>query len=91
MTQSFARGGVAVITGGASGVDLMMANRCHDRGMHVIIADKDVEHIAAAAQKLGDDVTAMELDVSNPEDWDSLKATVEEDFGGGFSDSLDND
>lgn len=89
MTQSFAKGGVAIITGGASGIDLMMANKCHGRGMHVIVADKDVEHVAAAKQKLGDDVTAMELDVSNPEDWKSLKTTVEEDFGGGFSCFLD--
>lgn len=85
MAQSFAKGGVALITGGASGIGLALAKKCHGYGMRVVIADKNEEHLVAAKETLGGDITALEVDVSRKEDWDSLMGTIGRDFGGGFS------
>ena len=85
MVQSFTKGGVALITGGASGIGLALAKKCHGYGMRVVIADKNAESLTAAKESFGGDVTAVEVDVSRKEDWDSLKSTVERDLGGEFS------
>lgn len=84
MAQAFANGGVALITGGASGIGLALAKKCHGYGMRVVIADKNADSLAAAKKSFGGDVTSLETDVSRKEDWDSLKSRVERDFGGGF-------
>ena len=82
MVQSFTKGGVALITGGASGIGFALAKKCHGYGMRVIIADKNAESLAAARESFGGGVTAVEVDVSCKGDWDALKATVERDLGG---------
>ena len=82
MAQVFTKGGVALITGGASGIGLAIARKCHGYGMRVIIADKSAESLAAARQSLGDGATALEMDVSRKEDWDLVKSRIESDFGG---------
>ena len=82
MAQVFTKGGVALITGGASGIGLAIARKCHGYGMRVIIADKSAESLAAARQSLGDDATALEIDVSRKEDWDLVKSRLEHDFEG---------
>lgn len=81
MAQVFKKGGVALITGGASGIGLALAKKCQGHGMRVLIADKNAEALALAKESLGD-VTALEADVSWVEDWQSLRAVVERDFGG---------
>jgi NAD(P)-dependent dehydrogenase (short-subunit alcohol dehydrogenase family) len=47
------RGKVAVITGGASGIGLALAERCLDEGMAVVIGDSEPGPLAEAATRLG--------------------------------------
>ncbi|KAH7169950.1 hypothetical protein EDB81DRAFT_150089 [Dactylonectria macrodidyma] len=82
MAQSFASGGIAVITGGASGIGLSLAKKCHGYGMRVVIADWNSDALDAAAKSLGDGVTPFKMDVSQKEDWESLKATVQKNYEG---------
>lgn len=81
MAQVFKKGGVALITGGASGIGLAIAKKCHGYGMRVLIVDKNSKALTEAKEALGD-VTALETDVSQLEEWQSLRAVVERDFGG---------
>src|SRR5262249_29789966 len=60
-------GKVAFITGGGSGVGLGMAKAFVAAGMRVAIADIRRDHLAAATAELGDDVHAIELDVTDRE------------------------
>ncbi|KAH7162021.1 hypothetical protein B0J13DRAFT_431671 [Dactylonectria estremocensis] len=82
MSQSFASGGVAVITGGASGIGLSLAKKCHGYGMRVVIADWNSDALDAASKSLGADVTPFKMDVSKKEDWESLKTVVQKDLDG---------
>ncbi|SPO06510.1 related to 20beta-hydroxysteroid dehydrogenase [Cephalotrichum gorgonifer] len=81
MAQTFKKGGVALITGGASGIGLAIAKKCLGHGMRVIIVDKNPATLADAS-KISTDITVLEADVGRKEDWDSLKSVVERDFGG---------
>lgn len=87
MAQAFVKGGIALITGGASGIGFAIAKKCLDHGMRVIILDKDDESLSKAKDTIGGDVTPLKADVSCKEDWDSVKSTIERDFGGTFSTS----
>lgn len=63
-------GGVAVITGGASGLGLAMAKECARRGLSVVLADTSENEMARAAQDvsaLGAHVRAVKTDVSDPD------------------------
>ena len=82
MAQSFESGGIAVITGGASGIGLALAKKCHGYGMSVIVADKNEESLASVKKSIGDRVTTVKLDVGRLEEWASLKTTIEQDFNG---------
>ena len=82
MAQAFAKGGVALITGGASGIGLAIAKKCIGHGMRVFVVDKHSDALKLASETLGGGVTPLQADVSNKEDWDSVKATVDRDFGG---------
>ena len=82
-------GGVAVITGGASGIGLAAAKKLAGLGMRVCIADIGVERLARArneivtAANLPDaDVMAVEADVSRIADLINLEKAVGEHFGG---------
>ncbi|KPM44235.1 hypothetical protein AK830_g2329 [Neonectria ditissima] len=82
MASPFVAGGVAIITGGASGIGLSLAKKCHGYGMRVIIADWDSSALDAAIKTLGDGVTPFKMDVAQKEDWDALKKRVDENFDG---------
>ena len=56
--------------------------------MRVLIVDKNAEALTSAKESLGD-VTALETDVSQLEEWQSLRAIVERDFGGKSSGVVD--
>jgi NAD(P)-dependent dehydrogenase (short-subunit alcohol dehydrogenase family) len=58
-------GKVAFITGGGSGVGLGMATAFIGAGMKVAIADIREDHLEAATAKLGGDVLAIRLDVTD--------------------------
>lgn len=84
---AFARGGVAVITGGASGIGLAAARRFARAGMKVCLADLpgaklDGAKAEVAALAGGNDaVLAVPTDVSRPEDLQRLKETAFKAFG----------
>ncbi len=82
-------GGVAVITGGASGIGLAAAKKLAGLGMRVCIADIGVERLARARNEIvtaanipDADVMAVEADVSRIADLINLEKAVGEHFGG---------
>lgn len=74
-------GKVAFITGGASGMGLGMARAFTAAGMKVMLADVDVQRLAAAEKELkgkGADVATLVCDVSKEKSvFDAADATVE--------------
>ena len=64
-----------VITGAARGIGLATAGELRRRGARVTIGD--VDHLAAkhAAEGLGDDVTALPLDVTDPDGFAAFEKT----------------
>jgi NAD(P)-dependent dehydrogenase (short-subunit alcohol dehydrogenase family) len=75
------RSKVAVVTGGASGIGLAMAERFAREGMKLVLADVEKEPLDAVTarfQKDGVEVLAVETDVSDAERMDALgKATLD--------------
>ncbi len=78
-------GRCAVVTGGASGIGLAMAAAFAGEGMRVVIADRDDETAARAADDLaassGADVMAAHVDVADPDSVERLRQAVCERFG----------
>ncbi|QEL26674.1 SDR family NAD(P)-dependent oxidoreductase [Bosea sp. F3-2] len=77
---------VAVITGGASGIGFAAARAFADRGMRIVIADRDAEALKAAGQVLatliGDEnVLAVGTDVSRRDEIAHLHEAVIARFG----------
>jgi NAD(P)-dependent dehydrogenase (short-subunit alcohol dehydrogenase family) len=86
---AFTPGSVAVVTGGAAGIGLAAAKRFAQLGLRVCIADLGEDHLTRAAQEIGslavrggNDVMAVETDVSRVEDLRRLEAAVRDRFGG---------
>jgi NAD(P)-dependent dehydrogenase (short-subunit alcohol dehydrogenase family) len=76
---AIASGRVAVVTGGASGIGLAVAERLAAAGMRLVLADIDEEHLAHAADMLGEqggEVRTVRTDVSDPAQVAELKATA---------------
>ena len=62
-------GRVALVTGGASGIGFAVARQLADLGAMIAIADLNLEGAKDAASKLGgEDVIAIQVDVSDPAD-----------------------
>jgi NAD(P)-dependent dehydrogenase (short-subunit alcohol dehydrogenase family) len=81
-------GGVAVITGGASGIGLAAAIRLSQRGLNIVLADVNEgqlnearEAVAAAADRDDTEVVTARVDVSNVDDLESLKSLAFDRFG----------
>ena len=69
------RGKVAVITGGASGIGLALAERFANEGMKLVLADIEVEALERAATRLregGAEVTSLRTDVAKFGDLQAL-------------------
>ncbi|GJC82427.1 putative oxidoreductase YkvO [Colletotrichum liriopes] len=81
MKPIFASGNTAVITGGAGGVGLAIAQKCIGHGMKVLIVDRDTELLEAAKKDLGEAASTFELDVGQVEGWEKLKAEITGSFG----------
>jgi 3-oxoacyl-[acyl-carrier protein] reductase len=77
-------GQTAVITGGAQGLGLAIAERFVAEGARVVIGDLDLDATCAATERLGgDDVAAaVRCDVTQAADVDALVSTAVERFGG---------
>lgn len=76
-------GGIAVITGGASGIGFALAEKAIAHGLHPVLADIDAPAIAAAEAKLanaaqaaGVEVYGHRVDVSSAEDVQALADAV---------------
>ncbi|KAI1097568.1 NAD(P)-binding protein [Jackrogersella minutella] len=82
MSAIFKKANTAVITGGASGIGLALAQKCVGYGMKVIVADWDAKGLDAAKKSLGEGATTLRMDVSRTEDWEGVRGRVVSDFGG---------
>lgn len=74
-------GKVAVITGGSSGIGLATAVRFAAEGAHVYITGRRQSELDAAVKQIGDNVTAIQGDVSKLDDIDRLYAAVKQQHG----------
>jgi NAD(P)-dependent dehydrogenase (short-subunit alcohol dehydrogenase family) len=72
---------VAVVTGGASGLGAALAKELVAAGATVIIADIAQEKAQELAAALGKRAHAITLDVSSPEQMESVVQQVKSDFG----------
>ncbi|KAI1341654.1 hypothetical protein F5Y15DRAFT_343901 [Xylariaceae sp. FL0016] len=81
MSAIFKKGHTAIITGGASGIGLALAQKCAGYGMRVLIADRNADTLAKAKASLGTaEVLTMEMDVGEVADWEKMRTMVEEKF-----------
>ena len=74
-------GKVAVITGASSGIGLATAQRFVAEGAFVFIVSRNRENLQAAARTLGENVVAIQGDVSSNADLDRIFKTVKETKG----------
>ncbi|MFQ3189180.1 MAG: NAD(P)-dependent dehydrogenase (short-subunit alcohol dehydrogenase family) [Paraglaciecola sp.] len=83
MSNEFS-GKTAIISGGAGGIGLALAEEFGQLGMQIVIADIDQKELAMAEQKLRDaniQVLACSLDVTNYQQWEDTVAAAEAKFG----------
>lgn len=71
------RGKVAIVTGGANGIGAATVRRLASEGATVIVVDLDAERGQALASELGQAVTFVQGDVSDPVVWDDLTARAQ--------------
>lgn len=72
---------VAVITGANSGIGLAAAKEFIEQGAHVYITGRSQEQLDKAVAELGNQVTAIQGDISKMEDIDTLISVVTEKHG----------
>jgi NAD(P)-dependent dehydrogenase (short-subunit alcohol dehydrogenase family) len=65
-------GRIALITGGNSGIGLATAKRFVSEGAYVFITGRREKELAAAVKEIGNNITAVQGDVSNLADLDRL-------------------
>ncbi|KAG9197147.1 hypothetical protein G6514_002223 [Epicoccum nigrum] len=77
----FRQGSSALITGGASGIGLAVAQHCLSCSMRVTVVDNNQATLDLAQQRLKGDVRCVRADVGDASAWDSLREkTGEVDF-----------
>ena len=74
-------GKVAVITGANSGIGLETAKRFVEEDAHVVITGRRKDELDKAAAQIGENVIAVQGDVSHLGDLDRLYAEVKAKFG----------
>lgn len=86
MAETFSSGGVAVITGGASGIGRAAARRAAATGMAIVLVDTNADKLRATADQIADvvgaeNVLASTLDVADAEAMQALAGEVLSRFG----------
>ncbi len=82
--MELSKGQVAVVTGGASGIGLALAESFARAGLSIVLADVQTDALAAAEQRitdLGVEVLSVRTDVSKEADVQALAAATLERFG----------
>ena len=74
-------GAVALVTGGARGIGLSIAQRLAREGARVVIADLDGDAAVLAAREIGSDARGFALDVGESDDYRRVVAEVEDTLG----------
>jgi NAD(P)-dependent dehydrogenase (short-subunit alcohol dehydrogenase family) len=76
-------GRTAVITGAASGIGFALASALAERGLNVVLADRDEGKLTEAAATLSGSgrFVAVPTDVSDPDSVDALAARAADEFG----------
>jgi NAD(P)-dependent dehydrogenase (short-subunit alcohol dehydrogenase family) len=77
-------GRVAVVTGGASGIGLALAEKFASEGMRIVIGDVEEAALAAAVTRLSDggaEVIGVPTDVTDPAQVEELARAAERRFG----------
>src|SRR6202161_1823087 len=69
-------GKIAVVTGGSSGIGLATAKRFVADGAYVFITGRRKSELDAAVADIGENISAVQADVSKLSDLDSLFAVV---------------
>lgn len=67
---------IAVVTGGSSGIGLATAKRFAEEGAHVFIAGRRQAELDKAVMEIGENVTAVQADISKLDDLDRLYEIV---------------
>lgn len=82
-TSIFAANNIALITGGASGVGLAVAQLCRKHGMKLALVDQNADYLAKAKDSFNSsDVETYQVDVSQLDQWGDLKSKIQQKFGG---------
>jgi NAD(P)-dependent dehydrogenase (short-subunit alcohol dehydrogenase family) len=74
-------GKIALVTGGNGGIGLATAKRFASEGAYTFITGRREAELAAAAEEIGKNVTALRGDVANLGDLDRLFAQIKRDKG----------
>jgi NAD(P)-dependent dehydrogenase (short-subunit alcohol dehydrogenase family) len=82
VTARDARGRVAVVTGGATGIGQVFAERLAEDGHRVVVADlSPADDTIALVEKAGSEGLALRCDISSPESVTEFAAQVHEAYG----------
>lgn len=74
-------GKTALITGVDSAVGLATAKKFVDAGAYIFVTGRRTPELTAAVNEIGNNVTGVQIDVSNPADLDRLFARIEREEG----------
>lgn len=81
----FASGSIALISGGANGIGLAVAQLCRKHGMKVAVVDNNAEYLSNAKDTLdaksSGEVETYQIDVSKISEWATLKSKISSKFG----------
>ncbi|ULP45281.1 SDR family oxidoreductase [Mycobacterium lentiflavum] len=72
---------VVLIIGGGSGLGLGIARHCRDEGAQVAVMEVSAEKVTALKEEFGDDILAVQGDVTLVEDLQRCRTAVVEQFG----------
>lgn len=72
---------IAVVTGAARGIGLATTKILTDKGLGVVMVDRDKDELQSVSGTLGDKVLPLALDVSSPEQVEQIFIETEKNFG----------